>query len=331
MYAIKLFNVRDEEIEIAESWAKRHDIKLSLTKEGLSADTIDQVKGFDGISLSQIGTLEPHVYESLHKLGIRQIAQRSAGVDMYDLELAKENDIIISNVPSYSPESIAEFTVSQALQLIRKTPEITAQVSTHNFAWRPTIGGRVLGDMTVAVLGTGRIGQLVAKLFHGFGAKVVAYDVYRNDSLTTILEYKDSVVEAIKDADVISLHMPAFADNYHLFDAKLFKSVKSDAILLNMARGALVDTEALLEALDNGLLAAAALDTYEFEAPYVSRDFTNKTIEDELFTKILNHPKIIYTPHVAFYTDEAVKNLVEGGLDATLDVLTSGTTSRRVN
>ncbi|MGO3170817.1 MAG: D-2-hydroxyacid dehydrogenase [Bavariicoccus seileri] len=331
MYAIKMFNVRDEEKRVAEDWAKRHNVKLSMSSEGLTAETIYQLKDFDGVSLSQIGNLDATLYESLHKLGIKQIAQRSAGVDMYDLKLAKSNNILVSNVPSYSPESIAEFTVSSALQLVRKAKDISAHVDNHNFSWSPDIRGRVLGDMTIAVLGTGRIGQFVAKFFHGFGAKIVAYDVYRNDSLTSILEYKDSVVDAIKEADIISLHMPALADNYHLFNDELFRSLKPNAILLNMARGALVDTEALLRALDENRLAAAALDTYEFESPYVAHDYTNKSIKDELFVNILNHPKISYTPHIAFYTDEAVKNLVEGGLNATLEVIETGTTPLSVN
>ena len=331
MYTIKMFNVRDEERDIAQQWANRHNIQLSMTTDSLSLDTIDQVSDVDGLSLSQIGHLDPQIYALLHNKGIKQIAQRSAGFDMYDLDTALENDIIISNVPSYSPESIAEFTVLSALQLIRKSAVIAKNVSHQNFSWSPDIRGRVLGDMTVAILGTGRIGQLVAKLFFGFGAKVVAYDVYRNDSLTTILDYKDSVEEAIKEADVVSLHMPALADNYHLFDYEMFTKFKPHAILLNMARGSLVDSKGLLKALDENLLDSAALDTYEFEAPYVPKNNTNKVIDDAVFSSLLQHNKITYTPHVAFYTDESVKNLVEGGLNATLEVLETGTTSQRVN
>jgi D-lactate dehydrogenase len=331
MYSIKMFGVREEEITIAQNWAAENNIKLSMTKEILTMDNLAEVSGFDGISLSQVGRLPDEIYPKLAQMGIKQLAQRSAGVDMYNLELAKENGIIITNVPSYSPESIAEFTVTTALELIRRTEEIRQRVASHDFSWEPVIRGRVLGNMTVAVIGTGRIGQITAKLFKGFGAKVVGYDLYPNKELTDILEYQDTLVDAVKQADVISLHMPAVKENYHAFDYTMFKNCKKDAILLNMARGSLVDTKALLQALDEGLLQGAGIDTYEYEAPYMPKDFSSKEITDELFLALINHPQVIYTPHIAYYTDEAVKNLVEGGLDATLEVLNTGDAKTRVN
>lgn len=331
MYSIKMFGVRDEEITIAQNWAERNQVKLSMTKDILTLDNIEEVVGFDGVSLSQVGRLPDEIYAKLSQLGIKQLAQRSAGVDMYNLPLAKENNIIITNVPSYSPESIAEFTVATALELIRKTNEIKQRVAAHDFSWEPVIRGRVLGQMTVAIIGTGRIGQITAKLFKGFGAKVVGYDVYPNESLNDILEYQPTLQDAVKQADIVSLHMPAFKDNYHIFDEVMFKNFKQDAIFLNMARGALVDTKALLAALDANLLQAAGIDTYEYEAPYMPKNCTNQAISDQLFLDLMNHPKVVYTPHVAYYTDEAVKNLVEGGLDATLEVLNTGDAKTRVN
>lgn len=135
-------------------------------------------------------------------MGIKQIAQRSAGVDMYNLDLATENDIIITNVPSYSPESIAEFTVTIALNFIRHVELIRENVKKQNFTWGLPIRSRVLGDMTVAIIGTGRIGLATAKIFKGFGCKVVGYDIYQSDAAKAVLDYKDSVEEAIKDADL---------------------------------------------------------------------------------------------------------------------------------
>lgn len=250
---------------------------------------------------------------------------------MYDLNAATENNLIISNVPSYSPESIAEFTVAIALNLVRKVELIRSNVREQNFSWGLPIRGRVMGDMTVAIIGTGRIGLATAKLFKGFGCKVVGYDIYQSEEASAILDYKKSVEEAIKDADIISLHMPPCAENYHLFNLDFFKQFKKGAILLNMARGALVKTEDLLQALDLGLLDGAGIDTYEFEGPYVPKNFAGQEITDRLFLELINHPKVIYTPHAAYYTDEAVKNLVEGGLNAALDVIKTGTTANRVN
>lgn len=328
---IKLFNVRGEEASLATAWAEKNGVEIGLTASPLTLETLEEIKGYDGVVNAQIGPLDDSIYEKLSEMGICQIAQRSAGVDMYNLPLAKEKGIIISNVPSYSPESIAEFTVMIALNLIRHLEQIRENVANNNFSWPLSIRGRVLGDMTVAVIGTGRIGQCVARLFKGFGCKVIGYDLYPNQNLSDILEYVNSVEEAVVQADIISLHMPPAADNYHLFNKEMFQKLKKGAILLNMARGAIVDTTDLLDALDEGYLAGAGIDTYEFEGPYIPQNCTDKEITDDVFLRLKNHPKVIYTPHVAYYTDEAVKNLVEGALNAAVEVIQTGHTKNRVN
>lgn len=328
---IKIYGIRDEERPIAEAWAKKHSVEISLTEQPLTKDTVEEAKGFDGVSNSQIFPLDKEVYPLLKLFGIKQIAQRSAGYDMYDLELASANNIIISNVPSYSPESIAEYTVMVAMTLVRQFEGIRQHVSEQNFAWVPSIRGRVLGDMTIAVIGVGRIGKIVAKIFKGFGCRVVGYEIDPDNRIPDIVDYRNSVEEAVKDADIVTLHMYPSDFNYHQFNAEMFAQFKKGAILMNMARGVLVDTADLLDALDSGQLSAAGIDTYEAEGPYVPKNCQGKAIEDQLFKRLLDHEKVIYTPHTAFYTDEAVKNLVEGGLNAAKEVIESGTTSNRVN
>ncbi|HHR3330597.1 TPA: D-lactate dehydrogenase [Streptococcus pyogenes] len=325
---LKLYNVRGEEAVLAKKWADDNGIEISLTESPLTPETVKEAEGFGGIANAQIGPLDDAIYPLLREMGIKQIAQRSAGVDMYNLDLATENDIIITNVPSYSPESIAEFTVTIALNLIRHVELIRENVKKQNFTWGLPIRGRVLGDMTVAIIGTGRIGLATAEIFKGFGCKVVGYDIYQSDAAKAVLDYKESVEEAIKDADLVSLHMPPTAENTHLFNADLFKSFKKGAILMNMARGALIETQDLLDA---GLLSGAGIDTYEFEGPYIPKNFEGQEITDSLFKALINHPKVIYTPHAAYYTDEAVKNLVEGALNATVEIIKTGTTTTRVN
>ncbi len=235
---IKLFNVRGEEASLAEAWGQKNGIEVSLTDQPLTLDTIKEAEGFDGIANAQVGPLDDAIYPVLKEMGIKQIAQRSAGTDMYNMEVASANDIIITNVPSYSPESIAEFTVTIALNLIRKVELIRSNVANHNFSWTLPIRGRVLGDMTVAIIGTGRIGLATARIFKGFGCRVIGYDIYRSDAAKEIFEYVDSVEEAVKQTDVISLHMPPTADSHHLFNKDMFAIMKDDAILMNMARGA---------------------------------------------------------------------------------------------
>lgn len=330
MTKIKFFGTRDYEKDVALNWAKENDVEVSFSNDFLSYDTLDQLEGFDGVTTMQFGKLEKEAYPKLEAMGIKQVAQRTAGFDMYDLELAKKHGIIISNVPSYSPETIAEYSVAAALNLVRRFPRIEKRVQDYDFTWDATIMARPVKDMTVAIIGTGRIGALTGNLFAGFGAKIVGYDLYPNDSLD-FLEYKDTIEEAVKDADIVSLHMPGSADNHHIFNKEMFAKFKDGAILVNAARGAVVDTKALIDAVNEGKLTGAAVDTYEFEMPYFTFDFTGKELEDETFKKLIENDRIQLTPHIAFFSDEAVRNLVEGGLNAALNVIKTGDTPTRLN
>lgn len=330
MTKIMFFGTRDYEKKDALNWGKAHNVEVVTSEEILSADTVDQLEGFDGVTTMQFGKLEDSVYPKLEGYGIKQIAQRTAGFDMYDLDLAKKHGIVISNVPSYSPETIAEYSVSIALQLVRKFPLIEKRVQAHNFKWAAPIMSTPVKNMTVAIIGTGRIGAATGKIYAGFGAKVVGFDAYPNHSLD-FLEYKDSVEEAIKDADIISLHVPANKESFHLFDKSMFSKVKKGAILVNAARGAVIDTPALLDAVNDGTLSGAAIDTYENKADYFTYDWTGKDVDDPTLLELIRHENILVTPHIAFFSDEAVRNLVEGGLNAALSVIETGKCDTQLN
>lgn len=331
MTKIIAFQVRDEELPIIEKWSKENDIEVAIAEGQLTTENIYLVKGFDGVTTSQNQPVPREIYETLNEYGIKQIAQRSAGFDYYDLEAASENNIIISNVPVYSPESIAEYTLTQALMLVRKIQAIEERTEERDFRWQPEIQAGLLGELTVGIIGTGHIGRATAKLFKGFGGKVIGFDIYPNESAKGILEYRDSVEEIVKEADIISLHVPATEDNYHQFDYEMFKLFKPSAYFINNARGSVVDTQGLIDALDDGLIAGAALDTYEKEGAYIPLDNRETGIEDELFNKILDHSKILFSPHIAHYTNVSVRNIMNIGLNSTLEVIQTGDTQNRVN
>lgn len=331
MVKIISYNVSDESAPLALAWAKRKNIEVKLVKETLNAETVKMAQGYDGVTASVNAPLDAAVYGELEAYGIRQIAQRSAGFDYYDLNAAKEHHLIISNVPSYSPESIAEFVVMQTLELVRKAAVIRQRVAEHDFRWQPVIRGKVLGEMTVGVIGTGRIGKETARIFKGFGAKVIGFDMYPSKEAEQYLTYKSSVAELLAEADIVTLHTPATKDNYHQFNAELFKQFKKGAYFINAARGSLVQTADLLAAIAEGQIAGAALDTYEGEIGLVPRDNRGKDLNDPLFDAILANPHILYTPHIAYYTDTAIKNLMETGLEACLAVIETGDCPTRVN
>lgn len=332
MTKIKIMTVREEDIPFIEDWARNNDVEVDLDTAQLTEENVDTVKGFDGLSLSQMLPLSENIYAKLHEFGIKQIAQRSAGYDGFDLELATKYDLIVSNVPSYSPTSIAEFAVTQAINLIRNANQIQNNVRQYDFRWQPSILSRSIHDLTVAVIGTGRIGGRAAEIFaKGYGSKVVAYDPFPNEHVAEYVTYTETLEEAVGQADIVTIHVPATKYNHHLFNDDLFKQFKQGAVFINAARGSLVDTKALLSNIDSQHIKGAALDTYEYERGVFPINHQGQELNDALLDELIEREDIILTPHIAFYTDTAVKNLIVDALDATLDVLNTGTTHLRVN
>lgn len=331
MKKIIAYNVREEELPIIKKWSNEHKVEVTVVDAQLTTKNVDLAIGHDGLTTSQNQTVPREIYEKLNEYGIKQIAQRSTGYDYYNLDAATENNIIISNVPVYSLESIAEFTLTQALMLIRKMRIIEEKTKERDFRWQPEIQASLLGEMTIGLIGTGDIGLGTAKLFKSFGAKILAYDIYPNNDATKFIEYKDTVEEVVQESDLVSLHVPGTEENSHQFDYEMFKKFKSSAYFINNARGSIVDTQAMIRALDDDLIAGAALDTYEREGAYVPMDNRETGIKDALFEQVLNHPKIIFTPHVAHYTNVSVRNIMNISLNSTLEVMNTGTTLNRVN
>ena len=310
-----LFNLREDEKSALNNWIASHpEVEVDVHSEELTASNKHLLEGKDGVVLAQNKPFEKEVYEYAKEQGIKVFATRSAGFDIYDLELMKELDIKMTNVPSYSPNAIAEHVLTTALRISRNTNKIQRNVEKHNFTWNPGILSRELRTLTVGVIGTGRIGTQAAKLFKALGSKVLGYDIYPNDAAREVLEYVDNIDELITNSDIITIHMPAIKDYNHMVNDEFLSKMKDNSILLNAARGMLVDTKALLRALDSGKLLGAGLDVY-----------------DELLQTLIDRDDVIYTPHTAFYTETAIQNLVEGGLEAAVEVIKTGTSANVVN
>lgn len=321
MKKIMMIGAREDEKQFADKWAKENNVEVGLTNEVLNEETYHLLKGFDGLSLQQTMGISNDIYAQLSKDGFRQIAQRSAGIDMYNLDVAKENNILITNVSAYSPNSVAEFAVGSVLNCLRHTKLINKRVTNHNFSWDKSILSKEVRELTIGILGTGRIGQLTVEMLKGFGATLIGYDLYKNKSLEAILTYEDNFNTFLASCDVISIHMPLTEENYHLFNEETFTKMKPGSILINASRGAIVNINDLIKALDSNQLASCALDTYENEMPFVTKDFNNKPINDPVLEELIQRDDVIYTPHIAFYTETAVTNLVSGALDSCLAIL----------
>lgn len=321
-----VYNVRDDEIPFIEKWGKDHGIEVKYTTTTLNQETVEEAAGFDGISCLQTIQYSAELFESFNRLGIKYLSLRNVGVDNIDLPAAKANGVKITNVPAYSPESIAEFAVMMSLYLSRKVGYMRQQLDQkHEFHFSPNFMGRLISEQTVGVIGTGRIGQAAIKLFKGLGSKVIAYDKYPLKNTDNSFVYAKSLEQIYQESDIISIHMPATDDNYHQFNHEVFEQMKDTAILINTARGSIVDTDDLIFALQSGEIAGAGIDTIENESADLQDSRSTKKINDPDVLKMALMPNVLITPHSAFHTNEAVKNMIDISL-GNLEMMVDGKT-----
>ncbi|MGO2950786.1 D-2-hydroxyacid dehydrogenase [Lentilactobacillus kefiri] len=321
MKKILAYNILGYEKEFVLEWAAEHpDVKVDFNSIELHDDTVELSKGYDGIDYRQRSKLSetPDLYQKLHSYGITQLALRSAGVDSCNLKWAKENGLTITNVPSYSPEAVAEMTLTHALNLVRHIPQFQSRIAKDDYIVEG-LRSRELSEMTVGIIGVGRIGSTVAKIFKRFGARVLGNDIKENDKFRDVVEYT-SKEDIFKNADIITMHTYMSDDNYHLIGKEQFKQMKSSAFFINCSRGPIVDTDALIEALENQEIAGAGIDVIENETEIFNQSFDGE-IPLKAYTKLKAMDNVFLTPHVAFYTDIAVRNMVKQSLDDTLKLI----------
>ncbi len=328
---IIMYSVQPVEHKAIEQWNLDHpDVSITMESSPLDLTTVHLAKGFEGVCIQQSASIQDEkVYQLLHEFGIKQIALRTAGFDMINLDYAKQYNLMITNVPAYSPNAIAELALTQTMNLVRKMYVTQPRVAQHDFTWKGLMAPEIR-SLTVGVVGVSRIGGVYAKLISGLGARVIGYDVYINEAYRDFVEYQPSLEALLEQADVVSIHAPLLPSTKHMFNAETFKLMKPNAYLINTARGGIVDTEALIEALQTKQIAGAALDTIECEVGYFNQDYSHKTIENEQFKTLLDMENVLITPHIAFFTETAVANMVEIGLDSTYDILTTGTSKNIV-
>jgi D-lactate dehydrogenase len=217
----------------------------------------------------------------------------------------------VVRVPAYSPHAVAEHAVALMLTLNRKTHRAYPRVRDGNFSLNGLVGFDMHGK-TVGVIGTGRIGAVVARIMRGFGCRVLAYDRYPDAELA--LEAGLSYVgldELLGASDIVSLHLPLTAESTHLIDAETIGRMKRGVMLINTSRGALIDTRGLIEGLKSGQIGAAGLDVYEREAGIFFEDYSGTVLQDDLLARLLTFPNVLITGHQAFLTDTALRNIAE--------------------
>lgn len=320
MTKILMTSVRDDEQDAINAFAKEHDVEI-ITTPKLIDDAVDMTADVDGLVIQQRSKVDPTVYAKLKANGIKQIATRTAGFDMVDIEKAHENGLTITNVPAYSPRSVAEHALMQIFRLLRKSYRFDSQVAADDFRWFSDEQAMEIHTATIGIIGVGRIGGTLAKLLNALGANVLGFDVKPREEMKDIVTYV-SKEELLKRSDVVSLHVDLNPTSTHLLGAKDFALMKPTAGLVNASRGPVVVTADLVDALKKKEIAAAALDTFEGENEVVMTDRRKKGLADvPLVAELHDMDNVILTPHIAFFTNLAVKNMVDFSLEDVLLVL----------
>ena len=294
-----------------------HDITFVRPK--LDSTTAELAQGFDAVIVAVEDQLDEVVLKRLSVGGARLVALRIKGFDNVDLAAAERIGLRVVRVPNYSPHSVAEYVFALALSLSRHIPESQRRTRDENFKIDGLLGTELFGK-TFGIVGMGRIGLAVARIAYGLGCEVLAFDIKPAPMTVKSTPVTWSPLdEVIRKADILSLHAPLTPETHHMMNAQRFASMKGNAILINTARGGLIDTTAMIEALKSGKLRSAGIDVYELEGKSFNHDLSSKILADDVLARLLTLSNVVVTSHMAFLTEEALKDIA----DTTLSSLTS--------
>ncbi len=304
---IFVYNYRDDEAGFFEKFSKEYNVEIGYTRDYPSIRNAELARGYHALSII-VSDMNAELLTKFHELGIQSITTRSIGYEHFDLKKAKELGIKISNV-SYSTDSVANYTIMLMLMCCRKAKHLLERSSVQDYTLSGKMG-KEISKCTIGIVGTGRIGSTVLQHLSGFGCKLIAYDVYRNSSLETSVTYVTKE-ELVAQSDIISFHVPATSENYHFVNEDTLKKMKDGVILINTARGTLIDTNVLISGLESGKIAAAGLDVLEQEFGLYYHNLTGQVIHNRELAILRSFPNVVITPHTAFYTDQAIRDMVE--------------------
>lgn len=289
--------------------------EISFLEPRLDAGTAAMARGHEVVCSFVNDHVDARTIEALVANGVKLLALRSAGFNHVDLAAAEGASLPVVRVPAYSPHAVAEHAVALVLALNRKIHRANARVREWNFSLEGLVGFDLF-EKTVGIVGTGKIGKVAARIFQGFGCRVLAFDPFPDETFAREngVAYT-SLEELYANADVLSLHVPLNPETHHLVDARALAAMKPGALLVNTGRGALIDSRALIAALKAGRLGGAGLDVYEEEEGVFFQDLSNQVLQDDVLARLLTFPNVIVTSHQAFLTREALAAIAGTTLD----------------
>ncbi len=282
-------------------------IEYGFTAEYPSSENAHLAKGYDAISILT-NTMDPALLDKFASYGIRFISTRTIGYDHIDNAYAHSIGIRTASI-SYDPTGVADYSIMMMLMGLRRICTIIERGAIQDYSLKGKLG-RHIQDCTVGIIGTGRIGTKVIEHLSGFGCRMLCYDIKQNEAAAKYAEYAD-LDTIYKTCDIISLHVPGLEENYHMIGEKQIGMMKDGVMIINCARGMLIDTQAMIAGIRSGKIGFAGLDTIENEAGLYYLDRKGDILDNTDMAVLNSFPNVLLTSHMAFYTDVAVREMVE--------------------
>lgn len=309
---VTVYNCRPfDEKDMFERFGKELDIELVLCPDAPNAENAALAKGSECIDIIT-SKMPADLLKVFADYGVKYVTTRTIGYDHIDVKAAKELGMTVANAP-YGPHGVADYAVMLILMTIRKMKRIIERTNIQDYSLSG-IQGRELKDLTVGIIGTGRIGRTVIQNLSGFGCKIIAYDLYENKDVKKMGVPYVTLKEMWQQADVISLHAPLTDDNFHMIDARAIAQMKDGVMIVNTARGGLIDSEALISGIESGKIGGAGLDVVENEFGLYYYDHKSDILNNRELAVLRGFPNVTVSHHMAFYTDECVKTVVRDSL-----------------
>lgn len=303
-----LFDTKQYDREYFDKYSKDSNIEITYVDEKLTPETSYMAKGYDGVCVFVNDVVNKEVIDKLYEFGIKIIVLRCAGYNGVDVKYAKDK-ITVVRVPAYSPNSIAEIAAGMMFCLTRKIPSAIERTRRYDFSLEGLVGFDLF-NKTAGIIGTGKIAQQFIKILKGIGMNVIAYDLFPNQKAAEEIGFKYVTMDEIySESDLISLHCPLTDTNKHMINSESINKMKDGVVIINTARGLLIDTKALIEGLKSKKISGAGLDVYENEKNYFFSDFSKDGIDDEILKELLSFKNVIVCSHQAFLTKEALTSI----------------------
>lgn len=310
---LAFFDAKAYDMPGFDACAKNTELEIKYFETRLNEDTVSLAAGYDAVCVFVNDTVNAAVVESLYRYGIRLIVLRCAGFNNVDIA-ACQGKIRVFRVPAYSPYAVAEHAMALLLTINRRTHKAYIRTRDFNFSLQGFVGFDLYGK-TVGIVGTGKIGRVFSDICRGFGMNILAYDKYPNEA--SGLTYT-TLEDLFRRSDIISLHCPLTEETKHMINADSIAMMKKGVTIINTSRGALIDTEDLIQSIKEKKVGAACLDVYEEEGDFFYEDYSGHVVQDDTLVRLIAMPNVIVSSHQAFLTQEALNNIAATTVDNAL-------------